>query len=398
MTKEIKTPIPKGQPPTVLADEPAEPAGPMAESTASDIGELSQWQLIWLRFRENKLAMGGVILLAIMYLMVAFTGFLAPNEFTTQNMDYVYGPPSPITFIGPNGKLGLRPYTYAVQMVLDKENFKWVPEFNKEKKVPIKFFVKGDPYRLLGLTEADLHLFGVDPPHRLYPIGADALGRDMMARTLAGGQVSMTVGLVGVALTIFLGSVLGTISGYFGGIVDDIMQRVIEIIQSFPTIPLWAALAAALPNISESFTMLHRYFLITVILSLVNWTGLARQLRAKVMAYRKADFTSAALVAGASNWRIIFMHMLPNAASHIVVVAALSIPGMILGETSLSFLGLGILPPMVSWGALLSSAQQVSVVVQHPWLIIPGLGVVITVLGYSVLGDGLRDAVDPYSI
>ena len=230
------------------------------------------------------------------------------------------------------------------------------------------------------------------------PFGADGLGRDMFARTLTGGQVSMTVGLVGVALTIFLGSVLGTISGYFGGLLDDVLQRIVEVIQSFPTIPLWAALAAALPNISETFTMLHRYFLITIILSLVNWTGLARQLRAKVMTYRAADFTSAALVAGASNSRIIFVHMLPNAASHIIVVAALSIPGMILGETALSFLGLGILPPMVSWGALLSTAQQVSVVVQHPWLIIPGIGVMLTVLGFSVLGDGLRDAVDPYSI
>ena len=208
----------------------------------------------------------------------------------------------------------------------------------------------------------------------------------------------MTVGLVGVALTIFLGSVLGTVSGYFGGVVDDIMQRIIEIIMSFPTIPLWAALAAALPNISETFTMLHRYLLITVILSLVNWTGLARQLRAKVMSYRAADFCSAALVAGASNARIIFVHMLPNAASHIIVVAALSIPGMILGETALSFLGLGILPPMVSWGALLRDAQQVSAVVQHPWLILPGVGVVVTVLGFSVMGDGMRDAVDPYSI
>ena len=208
----------------------------------------------------------------------------------------------------------------------------------------------------------------------------------------------MTVGLVGVTLTIFLGSVLGTMSGFFGGVVDDVMQRMVEVIQSFPTIPLWAALAAALPNISDTFTMLDRYFLITLILSLVNWTGLARQLRAKVMSYRQADFTSAALVAGASNARIIFVHMLPNAASHIIVVAALSIPGMILGETALSFLGLGILPPMVSWGALLKDAQQVAAVVQHPWIIVPGLGVVITVLGFSVLGDGLRDAVDPYSI
>jgi peptide/nickel transport system permease protein len=180
--------------------------------------------------------------------------------------------------------------------------------------------------------------------------------------------------------------------------VDDAMQRTIEVIRSFPTVPLWAALAAALPPISGSFTGLHRYFLITVILSLVNWTGLARQVRAKVIAYRQADFAQAALAAGASDWRIVFVHMLPNAASHIIVVGALAVPGMILGETSLSFLGLGILPPLVSWGALLRDAQQLNVVVQHPWLMTPAIGVILTVLFFSFLGDGLRDAFDPYSI
>ena len=382
---------------TTVSKEPLSQMEPVSEPV-SDVGELSQGQLIWLRFRKNKLAMAGLVLLAIMYVLMALAGFLSPNGFNTQNTDYIYGPPSPFTFIGQDGKLSLRPHTYEVTTVLDQKSFKWVFEPNRDVRIPVKFFVRGDSYRLLGLFDTDIHLFGIDPPNRVYPFGADGLGRDLMARTLTGGQVSMTVGLVGVALTIFLGSVLGTISGYFGGLVDDVMQRIVEIIQSFPTIPLWAALAAALPNISETFTMLHRYFLITLILSLVNWTGLARQLRAKVMSYNSADFTSAALVAGASNARIIFVHMLPNAASHIIVVAALSIPGMILGETALSFLGLGILPPMVSWGALLRDAQQVSTVVQHPWLIIPGIGVVLTVLGYSVLGDGLRDAVDPYSI
>ena len=231
--------------------------------------------------------------------MVAFAGFLAPNDYNMQNLDFIYGPPNPITFVGPNGSLGLRPYTYAVTTVLNQESFKWVFAVDRNTKLPINFLVRGDSYKLLGIT-TDLHLFGVPAPHRIYLIGADSLGRDMFARTLTGGQVSMTVGLVGVALTIFLGSVLGTVSGYFGGVIDDVMQRMIEVIQSFPTIPLWAALAAALPNISDTFTMLDRYFLITLILSLVSWTGLARQLRAKVMSYRQADFTSAALVAGAS--------------------------------------------------------------------------------------------------
>jgi peptide/nickel transport system permease protein len=199
-------------------------------------------------------------------------------------------------------------------------------------------------------------------------------------------------------MSIVLGAVLGTTSGYFMGVADDIIQRIIEVISSFPTIPLWAALAAALPPVSANFSALNRYFLITVVLSLVGWTGLARQLRAKVMAYRSADFCQAALAAGSSDSRIIFTHMMPNAASHIIVTSALAIPHMILGETALSFLGLGILPPMVSWGALLRDSQQVTVIVQHPWILIPGAAVVITVLLYSFLGDGLRDAVDPYSI
>ncbi len=377
---------------TTLSTPDAHPA-----EIVSDVGEMSQWSLIWLRFRRNRLAMAGLVLLVIMYLIILFAEFLAPDSYRKQNLDYIYGPPMPITFVGPDGRVGLRPYTFAVTTVLNQATFKWDFEIDRDTRVPIRFFVRGDRYTILGIS-SDLHLFGVPAPHRVYLMGADSLGRDMLARTLVGGQVSMTVGLVGVALTIFLGSVLGTVSGFYGGLVDDIMQRIIEVIQSFPTIPLWAALAAALPNISETFTMLHRYFLITLILSLVNWTGLARQIRGKVMSYREADFTSAALVAGASDARIVFTHMLPNAASHIIVVAALSIPGMILGETSLSFLGLGILPPMVSWGALLRDAQQVATIVQHPWLIIPGIGVVLTVLGYSVMGDGLRDAVDPYSI
>ncbi len=364
----------------------------------SDVGLMSQWKLMRLRFARNRLAMIGVIGLSVMYVLVALAGFLAPNEYKVQNQDYIYGGPSPITFIGPDGKFGLRPYTFEFTSRLNEKTFRFEHIIDYDSRLPIKFFVRGDKYTLLGLIQTDVHLIGLDPPHRLYIFGADSLGRDMFARVLTGGQVSMTVGLVGVALSIILGSIMGTASGYFGGLVDDVMQRIIEVIMSFPTVPLWAALAAAMPPISSTFTPLHRYFLITVILSLVNWTGLARQLRAKVMSYRQADFVQAALAAGASDRRIIFVHMLPNAASHIIVVAALAIPGMILGETALSFLGLGILPPTVSWGSLLRDAQQVPIVINHPWMLIPGLAVILTVLFFSFLGDGLRDAADPYSI
>jgi peptide/nickel transport system permease protein len=370
----------------------------LVREPVSEVGQMSQWKLMRLRFARNRLAMTGLIGLAVMYVIVFLGPFLAPNDYMYQNTDYIFGQPNSITFIGPDGRFSLRPYTYEISTVLDEQSFKFVFVENREKKVPIKFFVRGDPYTLFGFIKSDVHLFDVDRPQRFYLLGADELGRDMFSRILMGGQVSMTIGLVGVALGIILGSIMGTASGYWGGLTDDIMQRIIELIMSFPTVPLWAALAAALPPISATFTALHRYFLITVILSLVGWTGLARQLRAKVMAYRQSDFVQAALAAGASDARIIFVHMLPNAASHIIVVAALAIPNMILGETALSFLGLGILPPLVSWGALLKSAQQVAVVVQHPWLLIPGIAVVITVLLFSFLGDGLRDAVDPYSI
>jgi peptide/nickel transport system permease protein len=371
---------------------------PVVEEPVSEVGQLSQGTLIRMRFARNKLAMVGLIGLIIMYIMVFMGGFLAPNEYTYQNHDYVFGGPSNFTFIGPNGRFGLRPYMYPMVTKLDEVKFEFVFELDKSQKLPVKFFTKGDSYTLFGFIKTDIHLFGVALPQRVYLMGADSLGRDMFARTLYGGQVSMTVGLLGVAFSIILGAVLGTASGYFMGLADDLIQRIIEVISSFPTIPLWAALAAALPPVSGSFTALDRYFLITVVLSFVGWTGLARQLRAKVMAYRSADFCQAALAAGSSDARIIFTHMLPNAASHIIVTSALAVPGMILGETALSFLGLGILPPMVSWGALLRDAQQVTVIVKHPWIMVPGAAVVITVLLFSFMGDGLRDAVDPYSI
>jgi peptide/nickel transport system permease protein len=382
---------------TELLTAPANPPGVVHERI-SEVGQMSQWKLMRLRFARNKLAMAGVVGLVVMYVVVALAPFLAPNYYETQNSDYLYGPPSPITFIGPDGKFGLRPYTYGWGTTLDEKNLNYEFAFDESQKIPIYFFVHGEPYRMLGFINSDVHLFGVEPPNFIYPWGADDLGRDMMARVLTGGQISLTVGLLGVILTITFGSIMGGASGYFGGVVDDVIQRIIEILMAFPTVPLWAALAAALPDISGSFTALDRFFLITVIVSLLNWTGLARQLRAKVMSYRRADFCHAALAAGSSDARIIFQHMLPNASSHIIVVGALAIPAMILGETALSFLGLGILPPLVSWGSLLRGAQQVSAVISHPWLMIAGVGVVLAVLFYSFLGDGLRDAVDPYSI
>jgi peptide/nickel transport system permease protein len=384
------------QPVSQPEEEMEKPLYEEFDDPVSDVGDLSQWQLMKIRFSKNKLAMAGLIGMIIIYILVFLGEWIAPNWYQGQDANYVFGPPSPITFINPDGNFSLRPYTYGTTTELNGETFRFEFVVDKTTKIPIKFFVEGDKVDVL-FWETTKHLFGTEG-QRFYVMGADGLGRDVFARVLVGGQISTTVGLVGVALSIVFGSVLGTASGYWGGFIDDMMQRGIEVLGAFPQIPLWAALAAALPPISQDFTVVHRYFLITVVLSVVSWTGLARQLRAKVLSYRTADFTQAALAAGATDWYIIIKHMIPNAASHIIVTGALSIPGMILGETSLSFLGLGILPPAVSWGALLVDAQQISVIVLHPWLLIPAVAVLITVLLYSLLGDGLRDAIDPYSI
>jgi len=353
-----------------------------------DVGQVSQWTLMRWRFMQNKLSVAGGIVLIIMYLLAALAPFLSPNHFDALDPDHVWASPTVIKWV--NG----RPAICALEQTLNQETFTWVYTQDCSKTYPIKFFVRGYSYRLFGIIRTDVHLFGVDPPAKLFLFGADAQGRDLFARVLEGSRVSLTVGLLGVALSIVIGSILGTASGYMGGAVDNLIQRFIELLMSIPTLPLWAAIAAALPR---EMPVVQRYFLITLVLSLVGWTGLARQVRGKVLAYRTLDYTLAARLAGASHWRIILTHMLPNALSHIIVVGALAIPGTILGETALSFLGLGMLPPAVSWGVLLRDAQQLQVVLQHPWLLIPAVAVILAVTCYQFLGDGLRDAADPYS-
>ena len=378
----------------VQASQTFRPA-PAQSEALSDVGRLTLRQLIWRRFLRSRLAVGGSIMLILLYLMIIFAEFLAPYDHLAIQEDYVKMPPQLPHFVDQEGRFHLRPFVYGTKTSLDQENLQWVHTPDRSKTYPIHLFVHGRPYKLLGLIPTDVHLFGVEEPGTFFTCGTDGLGRDLLSRIIFGGRVSLTVGLIGVSLTIIFGASLGTASGYFGGVTDNIMQRIIEVLMSFPTIPLWAALAAALP---PDWSTLKRFFAISVILSLVGWTGLARQVRAKVLAYREMDYTSAARAAGGSDWRIIFVHMLPNALSHIIVVATLSIPGMILAETALSFLGLGIQPPMVSWGTLLQDAQHVGVILQYPWLLIPGIFVIVTVLSFNFAGDGLRDAADPYAI
>jgi peptide/nickel transport system permease protein len=360
-----------------------------------DVGRLSLWNLMWRQLLRNRLAVAGGVVLIIFYTLIIFAEFFAPYDYLLANEDYVFLPPQWPRFIDQNGQFHLRPFVYGMEAALDPETYAWVHKPNFDEVYYVHLFSHGFKYRLLGLFETDIHLFGVDEPGAMYLFGADRLGRDLLSRALFGARVSLTVGLVGVALTIVFGSTLGTISGYFGGVVDTGVQRVIEFLMSFPSVPLWAALAAALP---PDWSSIKRYFAISIILSLISWTSLARQVRAKVLSYREIDYASAARAVGASTPRIIFVHMLPNALSHIIVVATLSIPWMILGETSLSFLGLGITPPLTSWGALLQDAQRVSVILEHPWLMIPGLFVIVAVLAYNFVGDGLRDAADPFAI
>jgi peptide/nickel transport system permease protein len=366
-----------------------------AEGVFADVGQWSVTHLMAHRFLRNRLAVGALLVLLVMYIVILFAPFFSPYNHLISDEDFVARQPTVPHFVDPEGNFHLRPFVYGTTTSLDLVNLDWVHENDTSQIYPIYFFVHGVPYELFGLIESDLHFYGVDEPGKIFLFGTDRSGRDMVSRIIFGGRVSLTVGLVGVALTIIIGSLLGTISGYFGGVIDTLIQRLTEILMSFPDIALWAALAAALPL---GVSSVERFFLITIILSLVGWTGLARQVRAKVMGYREMDYTSAAKAAGASNRRIIMVHMMPNALSHIIVVATLAIPGMILAETALSFLGLGILPPAVSWGSLLQQAQTVSVVVKKPWLLMPGLFVIIAVLAYNFVGDGIRDAADPYSI
>ena len=359
----------------------------LASEAKQDVGELSQWQLMVRRFMQSKLSVFGGIVVIILYIIVIFADFVAPYHWNDQNPDAIWAPPTKLRFRG--GKLGVT----GIKTVLNEDTFAW--EFVEDPDVfyQIKLFAKGWEYKLFGFIPSQRHLFGVEEPGLVYLWGADKLGRCVFSRVIRGGQISMSIGLIGTLMTLVLGSIIGTTSGYMGGAVDNLIQRGMELISSIPQIPLWVALAGALP---QNIPVIQRYFMITIILSLVNWMGLARQVRGKVMAYRSNDYTSAAQAAGAGHGYIILNHMLPNAASHIIVVASLAIPGMIGAETSLSFLGLGIQPPLVSWGSLLRVAQNVTAVLQHPWEMTPAIAVIVAVTCFNFLGDGMRDAVDPY--
>jgi len=370
-----------------LDQGPTEPAV-AAVVADSKVGEVSQTQLMYRRFKQSKLAIISLIILGLLYLSALLAPFLAPNDPVAVDQAYKYAAPSSLTWSG-------GPAMCRVTQEIDPVNISTTYVKDCGNPIPLHFFGQGFQYKFLGLIAMDRHLIvAPEGEAKLLLFGADGNGRDIFARTLYGGRVSLTIGILGVAVATVLGSVMGTWSGYAGGKTDNLIQRFIEVVMSIPTLPLWATMAAVL---SPDLSVTNRYFLMTLILSLVAWAGLARQVRGKVMGYAKSDYVASAKSAGAKAPRIILTHLLPNSASHIVAVSMLAIPATIIAETTLSFLGIGMLEPAISWGVLLKDAQRIDVLQQYPWVLLPALFVIVAVACFQLLGDGVRDAVDPYS-
>lgn len=352
----------------------------------------SQWKMVWWRFKRHRLALAALFILLGSYGAIVIVEFLAPYNLHTRHTDYIYAPPQRVHLFHDGGFIGPFVYSYTYELNFETLRREYVTDTSQPRA--LRFFCRGDGYRFWGLFDADWHL--VCPPHdgTFFLLGTDRLGRDMASRLLYGGRISLTVGLIGITISFIIGITVGGLAGYFGGWIDNVVQRVIEIIRSLPELPLWMALSAAMP---VTWSPIVVYLGITLILGLLDWPGLARAVRSKLLALREEDFCAAAKLMGARPSRIIGRHLLPNFMSHLIASATLSIPAMILGETALSFLGLGLRPPITSWGVLLTESQNIEAVALYPWLLTPMIPVIVTVLGFNFLGDGLRDAADPYA-
>ena len=347
--------------------------------------------LMWWRLRRHRVAVASGVVLLALYVMILFCEFLAPYALDSRHVDHIYAPPQPVRVFH-DGRL-VRPFVYGFDYRLDMTNLRRIYTPNPEKRQPVRFLCRGDSYDFWGMIPGNLHLICPPEGGQMFLLGTDRLGRDMLSRIIYGARISLTVGLIGVTVSFILGIVIGGIAGYYGGWTDVLIQRAIEVIQSFPHLPLWMALSAVLP---VTWSPILIYFGITIILGMIEWTDLARAVRSKLLALREEDFCTAAVLMGARPARIIGRHLLPSFMSHLIASATLVIPSMILGETALSFLGLGLRPPITSWGVLLNEAQNISVVALYPWLMLPVIPVILTVLAFNFLGDGLRDAADPY--
>ena len=369
-------------------------AAPETRSLAEQrIAVATQWQLMWWRFRKHKLALGGTVILVLFYIVALFADFFAYADPQESDAQRSLKAPQTIHWFD-DGRFA--PFVYPLKGTRDPLTFKRVYVPDTSAKLPIQFFGKGEPWLLLGFIPMERHLFSVDGAkagETLFLMGTDTHGRDLWSRLMFATRTSMTIGLVSVALSLVLGVVLGGISGYFGGVIDTVIQRIIEILRSIPTIPLWMGLAAAVPN---DWSVIQIYFAITIIISLIGWTELARVVRGRFISLKEEDFVMAAELVGCSKSRIIFRHMVPSFISHIIAATTLAIPAIIISETSLSFLGLGLRPPAISWGVLLQDAQNIQALVISPWLLYPSVAVIVAVLAFNFMGDGVRDAADPY--
>ena len=375
-----------------VSDAPFDPKSVEAMTAEqSKVYEASQLRLMWWKFKRHKLALWSGIFLVFFYAMILISEFLAPYNLHTRNMDHIYEPPQRVRLFDNGSFVG--PFVYGRTMTLDMDTLKRVYKDNPNDVQRLRFFCRGDSYRFWGLFESNVHLVCPAEGGQLFLLGTDRLGRDVLSRIIYGSRISLTIGLVGIAFSFMLGIVIGGLAGYKGGWFDLVVQRIIEVLQSIPSIPLWMALAAIMP---VTWSPLLIYFGITIILGLLDWTGLARAVRSKLLALREEDYVLAAQLMGAKTSRIIGRHLIPGFMSHLIATATISIPGMILGETALSFLGLGLRPPITSWGILLTEARSVSVIAFYPWLLFPMVPVILVILAFIFLGDGLRDAADPY--
>lgn len=353
----------------------------------------SQWQLIWWRFRKHKLSIVGMVILSIFLIFALLPEFFAPYSSVQRNGEYILCPPSAIKFKTPDGKFSIKPLVYGMKQQRNPETLAMEYSVNPDDVKPLKFFTRNGEYKLFGILPGSIHLFGIEDGF-VHLWGTDNMARDIFSRTIFATRTSLSIGILGLLIAFFIGLIIGGISGYFGGWVDNFFQRTIEFVRSIPTYPLWMGVAAAMPR---EWSPQAVYFMMTIILGFIGWTTLARRVRSQLMAIRESDFIIAAKLCGSSDLRIIFKHMIPTFISYVIIDLTISFPTMILSETSLSFLGLGLRPPVTSWGVLLKASQNVRSIASNPWMFIPAIFVILAVLSFSFVGDGLRDAADPYS-